>query len=54
MNVIVELWSGESPRVEGDRMYFGVIRRHNREDGGESVVGGIGFEDNLCVQNPMS
>ena len=54
MNVIVELWSGEGPRVEGDWMYFGVVWRHNGEDGGESVVRGIGFEDDLCIWNPMS
>ena len=54
MNVVVELWSSEGPRVEGDRMYFGVVWRHDREDGGESVVGGVGFKDNLCIRNPMS
>ena len=35
-------------------MYFGVVWRHNREDGSESIVGGISFKDDLCIQNPMS
>ena len=29
VNVIVELWSGEGPRVESDRMYFRVVWRHD-------------------------
>ena len=54
MNIIVEFWSSEGLRVESDQMYFGVIWRHNRENDSESVVGGISFEDDLCVRNPMS
>ena len=54
MNVVVELWSGEGSSMESDWMNFRVFWRRDQENGGECVVGGVGFKDDLCVQNPMS
>ena len=40
--------------MKGDQVNFRVIQRYDRENGGEGVVGGIVFKDNLCIWNPMS
>ena len=54
MYVIVELRGGESPGVKSNWVEFGVIWRYDGENGGEGVVRGVSFEDDLCVWNPMS
>ena len=53
VNVVVELQSSEGSRVEGDQVNFGVFWRQDQENSGKCVVGGVGFEDDLCVWNPM-
>ena len=54
MYVIVELWGSESLGVKSNQVDFGVVQRYNRENGGEGIVGGVGFEDDLHIWNPMS
>ena len=54
MYVIVELRGGESPGVKSDRVNLGIVRRCDRENGGEDVVRSVGFEDDLHIWNPMS
>ena len=53
MYIVVELRGGEGPGVKSDRVDFGIVRRCDRENGGEGVVEGIGFEDDLCIWNPV-
>ena len=49
MGVIVQLGRGEGPRMKHDRVQLRVVREdgQNRSD---SIVGGIGFNDNLLVR----
>ena len=54
MYIVVELQGGEISGVKSDQVDFGVIRRCDRENGGEGVVGSVGFENDLCIWNPMS
>ena len=54
MYVIVELQGGESPRVKSNQVNFRVIQRYDGKNGSEDVVGGISFEDDFCIWNPMS
>ena len=54
MYIVVELWGGEIPGVKRNQVDFGVIWRCDRENGGEGVVGGVSFKDDLCVWDPMS
>ena len=54
MYIIVELQGGESLGVKSDRVDFGIVRRCDRENSGEGVVGSVGFEDDLRIWNPMS
>ena len=51
--VVVELWGGEGPGVKSNRVDFGIIQRCDRENGGEGIVRGDGFEDDLCIWDPM-
>ena len=48
----VEFRSGECPGVEGYGVDL-IIFSHNRENSSKSVVWGIGFHNELCIQNPM-
>ena len=54
MYIVFELWGSESPGVKGNQVNFRVVWRYDRENGGKGIVGGIGFEDDLCVWNLMS
>ena len=54
MYVVVELRGGESPGVKSDWVDFGIVWRCDRENGGEGVVGSVGFENDLRIWNPMS
>ena len=53
MYVVVELRGGESPGVKSNQVDSGIIWRCDRENGGEGVVGSVGFKDDLCIWNPM-
>ena len=53
MYVVVELQGSEGLGMKSDRVDFRVVWRCDRENGGEGVVGGVGFEDDLCVWDPM-
>ena len=52
MGIVVELGSMETAGQEGNRMNLTILKV-NREDGGNSVVGSVGFHDKLTVGNPM-
>ena len=52
MDVIVEFWSREHLGVEGYRVDL-IIFSHNGKNGSKSIVWGIGFHNELCVQNLM-
>ena len=53
VGIVVQLRSGQSPGVVGDRINFSV-GAGNRQDTGDSVVGGIGFHDDRGIQNEVS
>ena len=53
MYVVVELQGSESLGVKSDWVDFRVVWRNNRENESESIVGDVGFEDDLHVWNPM-
>ena len=53
MYVIVELWGSEGPGVKSDQVDFGFIWRCDRENGSEGIVGGVSFENDLHVWDPM-
>ena len=48
MDVVVQLRGGERPRVECYRMNF--VVDDDGENGAESVVGGVGLDDDLGVR----
>ena len=50
MDIVVKLWSGEHLRVEGYGVDL-IIFSHNGKNSSKSVVWGIGFHDELYVQN---
>jgi len=52
VDIIVEFWSGKGPGVERNGVQF-AIWCHNWKDSSECVVGSIGLDCNLSVQNPM-
>src|SRR5882672_1526048 len=52
MDVIIEFQSGKSLGVECNQMQL-AIQCGNRKDSGESVVGGVSFDCNLSVWDPM-
>ena len=52
MGVIVELWSGQSPGIVGDRPNL-LIRTTNGENASDGIVGGVCLYNNQSVQNPM-
>ena len=54
MYVVVELRGGESLGVKGNQVDFRVVQRCDRENGGEGVVRGVSFKDDLHVWNPIS
>ena len=54
MYVVVELQGSEGLGMKSDRVDFRVVWRCNRKNGSKGVVRGVGFEDDLCVWNPMS
>ena len=54
MYVVVELQGSKCPGVESNWVNLRVIGRDDRENGGENIVRGVSFEDDLCIWNPMS
>jgi hypothetical protein len=52
MHVIVEFGWTESPGPERNRVDFAVVSQDG-EDGGGSVVGGVGLNSNLSTRNPV-
>ena len=52
MNIVVQFWWSKSLGVESDWVEF-IFRSEDGKDCSEGVVGGIGFNDNLGVRNPM-
>ena len=52
MGVIVELQSGQSPRIVGDRPNL-LIRTMNGENASDGIVKGICLYDDQSIQNPM-
>ena len=52
MGVIVELRSGQSPGIVGDRPDL-LVRTTNGENASDSIVGGVCLYDDRSVQNPM-
>jgi len=53
MGVLVHLRSGQSLGVVSDQTDFSV-GAGNRQDTGDSIVGGIGFHDDRDIQNEVS
>jgi len=53
VGVVVQLQSGQSPGVVGDWTNFS-ISTGNRQDTGDSIVGGIGFHDDRGIRNEVS
>ena len=53
MGVIVELWSGQSPGIVGDRPNL-LVRTTNAENASNGIVVGVCFYDDQSVQNPIS
>ena len=52
MGVIVELQSGQSPGIVGDRPNL-LIRAMNGEDASDGIVGGVCLYDDQSIWNPM-
>jgi len=52
MDIVIEFWSRERPGVEGYGVDF-IIFSYNGKNSSESVIGDIGFHNELCVRNPM-
>ena len=53
MGVIVELWSGQSPGIVGDRPNL-LVRTTNGENASDGIVRGVCLYDDQSVWNPMS
>ena len=53
MYIVVEFQSGEGLGVESNQVDFRTVQRCDRENGGKGVVGGVSFEDDLHVWDPM-
>ena len=53
MYIVVELRGGGGLGVKSDRVDFGIVWRCDQENGGEGVVGGVSFKDDLCIWNPV-
>ena len=53
MYIIIQFCGVEGPRIESDGIYLVV----DWEDGGqnfcESIVGGVSFDNEGCIRNPM-
>ena len=52
MSIVVEFRSTEGVGVEGHRVDFSRVS-FNRQDGSESIIGGIGLNNDRSVQDPM-
>ena len=52
MDVIVELWNGQSPGIVGNRPNL-LVRTTNEENTSDSIVGGVCLYDDQSIQNPM-
>ena len=52
VDIVIELRAGEGAGVESDWVEF-IFGSEDGEDCSEGVVGGISFNDNLGVRNPM-
>ena len=52
MGVIVELWSGQSLGIVGDRPNL-LIRTTNGENASNGIVRGVCLYDDWSIQNPM-
>ena len=52
MGVIVELQSGQSPGIVGDRPNL-LVRTTNGENASDGIVGGVCLYDDRSVRNPM-
>ena len=53
VSVVIEFWGGQRAGCECNGSDFGV-RTDDGEDGGDSVVGGVSFYDELLVRHVMS
>ena len=52
MGVVVELWSGQSPGIVGDRPNL-LVRTTNGENASDGIVRGVCLHDERSIQNPM-
>ena len=52
VRVVVQLRASQGAGVEGDRVEF-VVGSEDGKDGSESIVGSVGFDDNLSIRYPM-